>query len=54
MTGIGKENRSKQLLAVRDGEKEEGKKKEKKKKVSSHKQSKGLDGVLWVYKVGLK
>ena len=64
MTGIGKENKKKKeevvsayLIKNSKGEKE----KEKKKKGGggmgeghSYKQLEGLDGVLWVHKIGLK
>ena len=46
MTSIGKENRSSAYLKMNSkGEGGGG---------DSHKQSEGLGGVVWVYKIGLK
>ena len=57
MTSFGKENRSSQCLSYKE---QQGRGEEEKKEgcvgggLHSHKQSEGLGGALWVYKIGLK
>ena len=59
MTSVGKENRSSQCYLIKNSKGEGGGGGEKQTNGGkggghSHKQSEGLSGVVWVYKIGLK
>ena len=56
MISIGKENRSSQCLSYKEQREGEGGGGEKKKRGRGWvgRQSEGLGGVVWVYKIGLK